>query len=246
MLRPATFLLCVCLITCGNAADKAVSREEATVRQTYAKLAYAFDVHNVQETIQDYEQKGIDPAQVSLADAMSQIAEEKIHFELSDFTLGNISDIKGNYDDYVLEPDGKDTLAVATGTFDVREENKLVAIGITADVKWTSGQLTPQAAWKVPASQIVARPLDGVMYQRYASYRVILKFQGRERDYRALALFAPGNILIIDLVTGNSALTFFAKRETDVSPKTLARTASRKNPIAKEWLRSNPPPSVPR
>jgi hypothetical protein len=75
---------------------------------------------------------------------------------------------------------------------------------------------------------------------------VIVKFQGRERDYRALALFTPKQpASFIDLVTGNSALDYFAKRENDVSPKTLTQTANRANPIVAEWLRSNQPPSDP-
>lgn len=243
MLRFATFFFCVFLTLPSSTADKVTSHEETVVRQTYAKLAYAYDVHNVQQLIEDYEQKGVDVSKINLADAMSQISDEKIHFELSDFKVGNVSDIKGNYDDYVLEPNGSDTLMVIPGTFDVTEADKHVAHGITADIKWRSGERLQPDVWKVPAIQAIGRPLDGVMYQRYASYRVIVKFQGRERDYRALTLFAPNNILVIDLVTGNSALTFFAKRENNVAPNTLAQTANRQNPIVKEWLRKNQPPS---
>jgi hypothetical protein len=220
-----------------------MSHEEAVVRQAYAKLAYAADVNSVQQVIDSYDA----PDQINIGEAMQKIAERKLHFELSDFKTGNIEDIKGYYDDYVAEPDGSDVLAVSQDTFTI-EENKVVTTCITANVRWTNGDRTVAHAWKVPAVNWLSRQVDGVTYQRYASYRVILKFQGRERDYRALAVFAPPEknkpeeILFVDLITGNSPLTFFAKRQTDVSPNKL--THNRTNPIVEEWLRKNQPPST--
>jgi hypothetical protein len=190
--------------------------------------------------------KGTNPDQVNLGQAMSEVADRHIQFDLSEFKVGNIRDMKGNYEEYVSEPKGEDVLSVTPNEYSVSENGKTVE-SWQAQVRWTQGQRTGEN-WKIPAATFLSKSVDGNTYQRYAAYRVIVKYQGRERDYRALALFATGQqekkVLFIDLVTGNSALYVFFK--ADVNPKTLTETSIRSNPIAEEWLRKNShPPSTP-
>jgi hypothetical protein len=223
-----------------------MSHEEATVRATYAKLAYAHDAYNVQQQIDSYELKGTNPDQINPGQAMSEVAQQHIQFELSEFKVGNIRDMKGNYEEYVSEPKGEDILSIMPNEYSVNENGKTVE-SMQAKVRWTQGQRTGEN-WKIPAATLLSKPLDGNTYQRYATYRVMVKYQGGERDYHALALFATGQqekkALFIDLVTGNSALSAFFK--ADVTPKTLTETSLSSNPIAEEWLRKNSrPPSTP-
>ena len=229
-----------------------MSHEEAVVREAYAKLAYAADVASVQQVVDSQDQGEAKDQN----EAMQKIAANKLEFRLSDFKIGNIADIKGYYDDYVAEPDGGYVLSAGPSTNTTTVDNVLVRTSLSAQVQWTQGPRTAPNAWKVSAVSNLSRELEGITYQRYASYRVILKFQGRQRDYRALAVFAPArpgfgtvsvqdnqseDVLFVDFITGNSALTFFAKPGTDISPYDLR--ANRDNPIVAEWLRKNQPPS---
>ena len=239
------------LLFATSAFPATMSHEEAVVREAYAKLAYAADVASVQRVVDSY------PDQINLGEAMQKIAGNELEFSLSDFKIGNIADIKGYYNDYVAEPDGGYVLSAGPSTNNTTVDNILVRTSLSANVQWTQGPSTVPNAWKIPAVSALSREIDGIRYQRYASYRVILKFQGRERDYRALAVFAPAkpgfgtlsfedkgqpeDVLFVDLITGNSALTFFAKRAADISPNDLR--ANSNNPIAAEWLRKNQPPS---
>jgi hypothetical protein len=229
----------------GTLAAAQMSHEEATVRATYAKLAYAHDAYNVQKQIDNYELKGANPDQVNPGQALSEVADEHIQFELSEFKVGNIRDMKGNYEDYVSEPKGEDVLSVVPTEYSVNENGKTVE-SWHAQVRWTRGQHTGEN-WKTPATTLLLKPIDGNTYQRYAAYRVMVKYQEGTRDYRALALFLPGQpeqVFFVDLVTGNHALNVFFK--ADVTQKTLTQTSLSSNPIAEEWLRKNSlPPSTP-
>jgi len=232
-------------ILASTLAVAQMSHEEATVRATYAKIAYAHDAYNVQQQIDSYELKGTNPEQINPGQAISEVAQQHIQFELSEFKVGNIKDMKGNYEEYVSEPKGEDILSITPNEYSVNENGKIVE-SWHAQVRWTQGQRTGEN-WKVPATKLLSKPIDSNTYQRYASYRVMVKYQGGERDYRALALFAPGQseqVFFVDLVTGNHALNVFFK--TDVTPKTLTQTSLSSNPIAEEWLRRNSrPPSTP-
>lgn len=241
------------LLFAAPAFATTMSHEEAVVREAYAKLAYAADVTSVQEVVDSQEQGEI----IDQNEAMQTIAANKLEFSLSDFKIGNIADIKGYYDDYVGEPDGGYVLSAGASTNNTTVDDIIVRTSLSAQVQWTEGPSTAPNAWKIPAVSALSRETNGITYQRYASYRVILKFQGRQRDYRALAIFAPAkpgfgtvlfqdnqseDVLFVDLITNNSALTLFAKPGTDISPYDLR--ANRHNPIVAEWLRKNQPPST--
>ncbi|HET9743745.1 MAG TPA: hypothetical protein VFQ00_13430 [Terriglobales bacterium] len=232
---------------CGSMFAANMSHEEAVVRQTYAKVAYANDVYNIHQQIDHYDLSG---AQINVAQALSEVSLHHVSFLLGDFKVGNIPDIKGSYGDYVSQPDGNRVLEVTPDAWSVTVNGKTID-GVRAQIQWNQGQLHT-VDWKFPAVDRLTKPIEGTIYQRFAAYQVIVDFDGQEREYHALALFALGQqeqekvekVFFADLITGNSALDFFVN--ADVTPKTLTQTPLARNPIAEAWLRKNSqPPSTP-
>jgi hypothetical protein len=217
-----------------------MSHEEAAVRATYAKLSYAGQIRSLHKTVDDYDNAKVAPEQINHAEAFQRVAQEDVTFTLSDFSIGNIADLKVNYEDLVTKPDGNDVLAVAPGRFTYTETSGKNESSV-ANAQWVRGQ-TVTEDWKIPAAQALSQPLEGSLYSRYAAFRVSVKFQNQVRDYKALFLFgksSDGNEIVfpLDMVTNQSALWFFTKH--DVYPATLVRTHLHAHPLVSEWLRAN-------
>ncbi|MBV9073221.1 MAG: hypothetical protein JOZ10_06275 [Acidobacteria bacterium] len=236
------------LVFAASAFAATTSHEETVVRHTYAKLAYAANVESVWRVVDEQGEH------MNVANAMREIDEQKLQFNLSDFKVGYIKDIQGFYTDYVAVAGVGEVLSVGPSTNTTTEDGELVRVSLTGTAQWAMGTDGISAASKFPAVSILSRAIDGITYERYAAYRVHVKFEGKQRDYRALAVFAPAkpgsgtvltteneieDVLFVDFITGNSALTYFCKESNDVSPTRLLDFPS--NPIVERWLRENPP-----
>jgi hypothetical protein len=220
-------------------AQRQIPREEAIVRTTYAKLAYAVKIGAIHEVLVKSRNPG-------LAELEDRLSAKELKFELSNFSSGPLTAIyKRNFADLVTKPAGEDVLDVGTGTYnfteDVEEKREVRQTSETgAQANWSAGQNLAQD-WNVPFEQMLpgTDAQNRTKYDRYASYRVTVSFEGRSRSYNAMFLFGSGDVpvLALDNVTNNSALTGLVDKS--LYPAVLLESPVARKAGVADWLRSH-------
>jgi len=202
-------------------------------------LAYAAKLGTVHEVL-------FAKSKTNLTELESQLAPRELKFELSNFSSGPLTAIyKRNFAELVTKPAGEDVLDVAVGTYnfteDVEEKREVRQTSETgAKASWSAGQNVAQD-WNVPFEQMLpgTNAQNRTRYERYASYRVTVSFQGRARSYNAMFLFGSGDVpvLALDNVTNNSALTGLVDKS--VYPAVLLESPLGRKAAVADWLRSH-------
>lgn len=224
---------------CQSQASGQTSREENIVRTAYAKLRYAVEIGTIHSVL-------VRNPNVVPADLEYQVAAKTIEFELSNFTSGPVSKISQRiYGELVSKPQGEDVLSISVGQYNsledlpgklqVRETNE-----VGANATWTGGQILTEN-WNVPFEQLLP-PIDkqnNSKYSRYATYHVMVSYDGRSASYNAMFLFGTGNepVLVIDTVTNNSALA--AVMKASLYPAVLLESRLSQKPAVANWLRKH-------
>ncbi len=235
-MKPKNIIACVLgVFLCfpvGFAAT--MSHEETVVRRAYSKLAYAVQL----KTLLDTARTTTNPAEVAEA-----VRKNELHFTLTDFKAGPLSEIaQVNYDDLVTKPNGDSSLAVSVHTEQVNEGGQIVSSNLANTPKWTKEQIVHED-WKVPigkALPIIEQQNDGIRLLRYATYTVTVEFDGRYRTYKAMFLFGKDKngdeaMVPLDVVNINgSSLDFFAQHP--VGEDVLLRTKMRTLPAVQTWM----------
>jgi hypothetical protein len=216
-----------------------MSREEAVVRTTYAKLIYALKIGAIHDFVVTYPNG-------SLSDLEDRLAAKNLRFELSNFSSGRVAEIsKRKYADLVTKPAGEDVLDVSLGTYNFSEE-----IEATREVKetsetgaqasWSAGQNLAQD-WNVPFEQMLpdAETQNKSKYSRYAAFSLTVSFEGRSRSYRAMFLFGTGEVPVLaaDNVTNHPALTGLVSKS--LYPRVLLESPLARKKAVAEWLKSH-------
>jgi len=219
-------------------AQKQIPLEETVVRTTYAKLAYAVKIGAIHEVLLKY----TNPSLTQLEDRLSA---NELKFELSNFSSGPLTAItRRNFSDLVTKPAGEDVLDVSTGTYNhtddlpaTREVKETSETGAIAS--WSAGQNLAQD-WNVSLEQMLpgTNSQNRTQYERYASYKVTVSFQGRSRSYNAMFLFGSGDVpvLALDNITNNSALTGLVDKS--LYPAVLLESSIARKAGVVGWLKS--------
>lgn len=217
-----------------------VTHEEMFVRQTYAKLAYAVDLNNIHQAIDA--NRAPNSSELS-----SAIARNELHFELSDFSIGNLAEISQRpINQFVTRPTGEDVLLIVPHTLkhteELKENSEIREVTeINAHANWKKGIAAPAEVWNSPAGEIFRQITNTAWYSRYAAFTVKVSLHGRSRTYKAMFIFGRNDkgeeeVITADNVTGTSALDFIAR--SSVYPSTLIETLGRQ-PAVDDWLRMN-------
>jgi hypothetical protein len=185
-MRRTVLLLFCCLIaiTCTSFCDS-MSQEEAAVRKAYAKTILAVQLHTLYELTFSTEE--MDAATIE-----RHLEAEKLTFDLSDFKVGDISELKSvKYAELVTKPSGFDVLEIGPATVSLTNDKGEKGTTDMALARWTEGQTSMGTDWNIPASDNIAMVYakSPIHVTRYASYAVTVKFKGRQQSYRALFLF---------------------------------------------------------
>ncbi len=227
-------------------SQQQMSHEEQVARTTYARLSYAVQVNEVHKAITDFaKDKMLDNATLG-----QRLKAAELTFVLSDFKVGNVTDAdigRTKYADLVTKPSG-DSLDIAHGysTFGtdspadgsrIPQQTK----SVIATVQWHGSQ-TIQEDWEQPWAKLLPMLENSSWFTRYASFKVIVSFQGRSREYRAMFLFGrdprTGAEYIVpgDTVAGlTGALHFFATN--NAYPEALIEGGvGRDIPAVHDWL----------
>jgi hypothetical protein len=167
------------------------------------------------------------------------LEQERLQFELSDFVVGNISELATRtYSDLVTKLGEGDEIHISMREDNVGE-NGIDTSEFNANASWTTGRGSSEN-WDIPAKVVFETMENPEWYSRYANFRVTVTYQGRSRTYKALFLIgnygSEQKVIALDNVTNNSSLTFFA--QASVHPNTLLKTRLHSNRAVAEWLRS--------
>lgn len=175
-MRPAvcgSFAFVLAIAASGVAAAQGVSRspEERIVRQAYAKLARYNQASRLEE----------------LGGSSDELARSvALKFRLSHFKAGPISQLLGNqHSEMVTPPSGEIIRATRTVTvLDNGEEQ------VSYRAAWTAASYRPVIDPRQSIAEIVAANADRYHdLSDYISYQVTVSFEGKQRAYRAVAVF---------------------------------------------------------
>ncbi|MGD0271518.1 MAG: hypothetical protein ABSB14_20790 [Candidatus Sulfotelmatobacter sp.] len=235
----------------GIAAD--MTHEEAVVRNTYAKLSYAVDINTAYRVL--LANAAILPANTKsdgrLAEQQDNLTRQLIHeirfqrlgFQLSDFTCGNLADIAGaKYTDVFPAYDGvsEDVIHTAVETEKYSEAGRTTTME-TVTAKWGPAGPGKTPDWTVAQMIPVAEQELGVApLVSYCRFTVTASLQGRSRTYKAAFLFGPnGQAAPLDSVAGgdgNNLVYFF---QHPVYPNIMLRTKIGDSPVTRNFLEAN-------
>ncbi len=215
----------VMLLGCGLPATcQTIPDDALTVRAVYGKLMIASRLRAILE-------RNFPSADRSL-----------IHVSLSDLKTGPVSEILATpYSELVSKPSGL-VLSAGMGTTSYTDPSGASARTTSVSATWNDAQSFTED-WNFP----MARALDivGLNYTRYASFHVTLSFQGRERQYAAMFLFAKDEggrtkLFLLDQIVG-SALNDFV--DASVAPGILLLHPDVDQPEVRAFIESMAGPS---
>ena len=216
---PAVFLLLTSLALAANPQD------EQTVRNAYAKLAYAVQ----SRTVYVEARKKPDLTWVELT---KRLKANELRFEITAMSSGALSDIASRpYSDFVSPTDTQDVLHITHDEETFDENGKRMTSDFAAP-RWASGQKSEED-WDTAVKDVLARSTIGGNFSTYVTATITVCYQNRSRTYRTLWLFGS-DILPVDLVTGNSILRDFATESA--YPSVLTDTRLRSHRAVNEWL----------
>lgn len=195
-------VFCLAISDFAAASEVSRSREERIVRQSYAKLSrYNQAAHAVE-----------------MGSGGSELARSvALKFQLSDFVVGPVSDILDRtHLELVTQPTGE--IIEATPTV---HQTRHGAEEASYPARWSPGRYSSQAAAELTLSEMFAlEPEEHFDVGTYASYRVVVSYQGKTRAYSAVALFhdrypvdGPVNVTFWDTVVGSAGLLVDVWRE---------------------------------
>lgn len=230
-------LLLVCqMALVASSAFAANPQDEQTVRNAYAKLAYAVQSRTVYVEVQKNQN-------LKSSDLTQRLQDNELRFDITDMSSGALSDISSrSYSDFVTKPDGQDVLGVTHETAMFNENGQRYS-SLFAAPKWDKESPenfspTPSGAWDIPVRDVMAKTV-GNNYNRYVTATITVRFQGRSRTYHTLWLFGSNDVsvepLSVDLVTGQVVRDFALE---SAYPSVLTDTSLRSRAAVNDWLTS--------
>lgn len=243
---PALLGLC-CLVTLlpVASANAQMSYEETVVRTTYAKLTYAVTIGTIHRALTDEMRHppgtSLKPHPLTRIALDDRLAQDGVLFQLANFSVGKISDLKRNYSGLVTKPDGSEVLAISTGSLNWAEDGKETLEVSAGGAGWNPSQNLISEDWDHPAAELLPLSEHGNWYSRYAAFTVTVQFQGKSRIYNAMFLFGVDDkglevVSAIDTVS-TGGLSYFVNRP--VYPATLLKTSLRAKSVVADWLKSH-------
>jgi hypothetical protein len=232
--------LCAMLASLLGVTATAMTPEEAAVRNAYARLSYAVDI----ETVYRVTSANRD---ISSADLAQQVAQRGLSFKLSDFTVGNVSDIAdANYLDHFSQYNsGQEVIQTTLKTHNYIEDGATTSMQ-AIEVKWGPGPTLhgtddPLLNYTVKqAVPVIEEELHVPSVVRYCTYTVTASLEGRSRTYKAVFFFGSNNeVAPVDPTVGTTGndLQYFILHP--VFPNILLLTNVASLPAVHEFLAAN-------
>lgn len=244
MLRYLVTLLCLAY-SCAM-AQTTMSHEETTVRTAYAKFAYAVEQGLVGHMALEAENPLMAKHDPDAGKSTEQrLAEGQVRFGLSDFSVGNFSDITDRKVlDLVSAPSGE-TLETSNNQYSYAASGKHTEWHFLS-ARWMDAgplgseitNMTVAQLYKLQADRGERSP--GELWQHYASYTVTVSYMGRTRGpYKAMFLFgrdAHGNEMVQPQDTTISVTGLAYALHENWYPESFTASQLRKQPLVTRWL----------
>jgi hypothetical protein len=244
----AFFLLCTVISWAGSKSEKALpkkmSAEETLVRTAYGKLSFAAQLNILDGSlIKRYP----DSPDINDSLAMSKFMNDQIKFDLTDFRVGNLSEI-GDQDWTTLISGSIDVIQVQTVgsgiSFQTPYGGKKDHPMLIAAAKWKSQDGPPveelAKEHRIPKIKEVLSQMrksnSGSPWTRYASFNVLAILQERTVSYRAVFFFSRDEVLPLDYALGMGVAPFIHER---MYPFALVESAYREVPFVQAWINGN-------
>jgi hypothetical protein len=226
-----------------------MSSEEATVRNTYAKLSYACQVGVLAKAVlfngkRFADEKG--PVASDQAGIERELAKQP-DLELKDFRIGDVAQIKDKpLASFITVPTDSFKLINDGANYGIGSQFSTTNTTISwATLLWRSSQ--EAAAYSKEVSDETSKKTIGqlvaparVPYSRYASFSVHAILQGKSISYNALFLFPQdahkGDLWPIDTVIGSELITL---TKAPLYPGALVETTFRELPVVRAWIDSH-------
>jgi hypothetical protein len=212
----------------ASLAFAANPQDEQTVRNAYAKLAYAVQSRTVYDAVR--KNPGINSVELT-----KELQTNELRFYITDMSSGALSKIATKpYSDFVTRPDMQDVLEI-THDEEYFDENGKRVTSYFAIPRWVSGGES-QEDWSTPVQNALAKSGNEGKFSRYVTAAITIRFKGQSRTYHALWLFGS-DTLAVDLVSGDNIVAEFVTES--VFPSVLTDTSLRTRASAvSEWLNS--------
>jgi hypothetical protein len=226
-------MLFLCAVLAGQAAFAASlafaanPQDEQTVRNAYAKLAYAVQSH----TVYDAARKNPD---ITSAELTKELQANELRFDIAEMSSGPLSEIASKpYTDFVTPPDTQVVLQIIRDEEYFDENGKRVICNF-AIPRWAPGEAAREG-WNVPVQNAITQSGNGAKFSRYVTATITVRFKGQSRTYHTLWVFGS-DTLAVDLVSGENVVKEFATES--VFPSVLTDTSLRTRAAVSEWLNS--------
>ena len=247
-MRYLVALLCFAFSWSATAAD--MSHEETMVRTFYAKLAYAAEQDAVGQMAIEVGHRPL-PGHEQYAGLTSEqrLAAADVRFTLSNFVVGDIQEILNRKVLDVVSSPEEEVLITNLDTMKYTDAD----VGLSS--KWTglrvhwefsrASEIPPEAA-AITIDQLYSlqwnQPRPAGIWQRYASYTVVVTFQGKTRGpYRALFIFghdAKGDEVVEPIDENTDVFGLVNASHETLFPDAFVSTRLRIVPVVANWLQA--------
>jgi hypothetical protein len=199
-------MLFLCAVLAGQAAFAASlalaanPQDEQTVRNAYAKLAYAVQSHTVYDAVR----KNPD---INSLELTKELQANELRFDIAEMSSGPLSEIASKpYTDFVTPPDTQVVLQISRDE-EYFDENGKRVISNFAIPRWAPGEAAREG-WSIPVQNALTQSGNGAKFSRYVTAAITVRLRGQSRTYHTLWLFGS-DTLAIDLVSGDNVVTEF-------------------------------------
>lgn len=235
-------LLPLCVLLAGYAvAAENMTHEETVVRTAYAKLAFATE----QSAMSELAMEAIGIPRKGGLPSDQRMAASQLSLTLSDFRVGNVSEILSRKVEDLITPAYEETIQVTGGRYSYIEDGK-ESQWYKPDARWQPAKALPPEVAEVTLADFYRlqwhqkRPDSA--WERYASYSVSVTYQGKSRGpYRALFLFghdATGNEVIEPEDGTIDAGALAEAMYQHLFPDAFLHTRLRALPVVANWLKA--------
>jgi hypothetical protein len=221
----------VCVLGASFAAAQNI---ESAAKLAYARLSFATQVGVVEEAVR------ANPS-ITYDELMKIVAEKSVSFDIHVLSSGDVSKVANvPYSSLDSKPIGEDVILTGPREARYQTEGSPEKRSFSAmPPQWKPGQ-TVLEDWTSPLGEMLKisdaeqKRTPEQRATQYVSMKVTATLATRSLTHNVLALFAKdGTFLIVDPVTNQSALDFFATHSP--FPGTLLETDLR-TPAVQRWL----------
>lgn len=227
-----------------------MSSEEATVRNTYAKLTYASQVGVLAKAVLFNGKRYPDdtgPAAGDQAGIERELATQ-LHLELKDFRIGDVAEIQDKPLASFITVPGPASLKLTNDGANYGIGSQFSTTNTTISwisISWRSSQ-EAAAYSKQVSDEVYAKSVGKLLsqvrvsYSRYAAFSVHATLQEKSISYNALFLFPKdphaANLWPLDMVIGSELIML---NQAPLYPGALVETTFRELPAVREWIDSH-------